>query len=64
MGEYVLSNKATDDIDGIYVYTFQAFGEAQADAYFLSLSDCLQNLADAPGLGHEAHEQPPCVPSH
>ncbi|MBF0269322.1 MAG: type II toxin-antitoxin system RelE/ParE family toxin [Alphaproteobacteria bacterium] len=52
MGEYVLSNKAADDLDGIYVYSFQAFGEVQADAYFNSLSDCLQSLADNPSLGH------------
>ncbi|MBF0354812.1 MAG: type II toxin-antitoxin system RelE/ParE family toxin [Alphaproteobacteria bacterium] len=51
MGEYVLSNKAADDLDGIYAYSFQAFGEAKADAYYLSLSDCLQNLADSPALG-------------
>lgn len=54
MGEYTLSNKAADDLDGIYAYTFQTFGEAQADAYYLALSDCLDLLADSPGLGREA----------
>lgn len=52
MGEYTLSNKAAEDLDGIYVYSFRTFGEDQADAYYLSLSDCLQHLADNPGMGH------------
>jgi len=54
MAEYVLSNKADDDLGGIYVYSAQTFGEARADAYFLGLRDCLQALADTPRLGRPA----------
>ena len=55
MADYVLSNKADIDLDGIYVYSFESFGEAQADAYFLSLRDCLQSLAENPRMGRSAN---------
>jgi len=58
VAEYVLSNKADADLDDIYVYSFRTFGEAKADAYFLSLADCLQVLADNPRLGRSAHIRP------
>jgi len=51
MADYVLSNKADDDLTDIYLYSYRAFGEAKADAYFLSLRDCLQTLAENPRLG-------------
>jgi len=54
MADYVLSNKADADLDEIYVYSYRTFGEAKADAYFLSLRDCLQTLADNPHMGHIA----------
>ena len=54
MADYVLSNKADADLDGIYVYSFETFGEARADTYFLSLRDCLQTLADNPRMGRSA----------
>ncbi len=51
MADYVLSNKADGDLTDIYLYSYRAFGEAKADAYFLSLRDCLQDLAENPRLG-------------
>lgn len=54
MADYVLSNKADADMDEIYAYSYRTFGEATADAYFLSLRDCLRTLADSPHLGHSA----------
>ena len=54
MAEYVLSKKADADLDEIYVYSVQSFGETRADTYFLSLSACLQTLADNPRLGRTA----------
>ena len=53
MAEYALSKK-DDDLDEIYVYSVQSFGEAQADKYFLGLCASLQALADNPRLGREA----------
>lgn len=51
MPEYRLSNAAEQDLEEIYAYTFLEFGEQRADAYFESLEDCLQKLADQPSLG-------------
>jgi toxin ParE1/3/4 len=54
VAEYVLSKKADNDLDGIYVYSVENFGEAQADEYFLGLCACLRTLADNPRVGREA----------
>lgn len=54
MADYVLSNKADEDLTDIYLYSHRTFGEARADAYFLSLRDCLQVLADRPDMGRPA----------
>jgi toxin ParE1/3/4 len=51
MADYVLSNKADADLDGIYVFSYRTFGEAKADAYFLRLSECLNKLASHPERG-------------
>ncbi|MFH1803757.1 MAG: type II toxin-antitoxin system RelE/ParE family toxin [Pseudomonadota bacterium] len=51
MADYVLSNRADADLDGIYVYSCKFFGAAQGETYFLSLRDSLQNLADNPRIG-------------
>jgi plasmid stabilization system protein ParE len=50
----VVSNAADGDLGEIYEYSFRTFGEAKADAYFLSLRHCLQALADDPRLGRSA----------
>jgi toxin ParE1/3/4 len=54
MADYVLSNKADEDLARIYVHSFRTFGEAQAERYFLGFRDCLQSLADTPRLGRPA----------
>lgn len=54
MPDYVLSNAADSDLTEIYLYSYRTFGEAKADAYFLSLRDCLQMLAGDPRLGRSA----------
>ncbi|MBL6934102.1 MAG: type II toxin-antitoxin system RelE/ParE family toxin [Alphaproteobacteria bacterium] len=51
MADYVLSNKADADLDGIYVYSYRTFGEAKADVYFLGLCDGLKRLAANPRHG-------------
>lgn len=53
MGEYQLSGKANKDLERIYEYAIQQFGEKIADEYFLSLRDCLLQLADSPKLGRD-----------
>ena len=51
MADYVLSNKADADLDGIYIFSYQTFGEARADAYYQDLCERLNNLASNPHLG-------------
>lgn len=46
-----LSIAAEQDLEDIYAYSFSEFGERRADAYFESLEDCLNRLAEQPALG-------------
>lgn len=51
MPRYQLTNAADQDLSDIYAYSFVEFGEKRADAYFESLEECLQRLAENPKLG-------------
>ena len=53
MGDYVLSGKADEDLEGIYRYSHETFGPERATDYFLSLRDCLQNLVLTPHMGRD-----------
>ena len=53
MASYELTEAADTDLSDIYAFTFTEFGELQADAYFESLEESLERLADSPGLGRE-----------
>lgn len=64
MADYVLSNKADADLDDIYVFSHRTFGEAEADAYFTGLSDCLRMLAENPRLGRPADDIQPGLLRH
>ncbi|RCK30750.1 type II toxin-antitoxin system RelE/ParE family toxin [Thalassospira lucentensis] len=64
MAEYVLSNKADADLEGIYIYSYETFGAQQAEGYFLSLRDCLNNLATSPYIGRDAGVLHPGMHSH
>ena len=59
MADYVLSNKADAELGDIYVFSYRTFGEAEADAYFLGLSDCLRMPAENPRLGRPADDIQP-----
>ena len=51
MGKYKLSNRAVEDLAGIWDYTFEKWSEKQADKYYdLLLASC-QDLADHPDFG-------------
>jgi toxin ParE1/3/4 len=45
---YELSAEAQNDIDQIYLYSFENFGEQQADQYFLELHTQLDVISEAP----------------
>jgi len=59
MVDYTLSNKADADLDAIYVYSFQTFGEAQADAYAAEVISSLNNLANLPETGRRRDDIQP-----
>lgn len=46
MADYILTNKAVDDLSTIWNYTFEAWSETQADKYYYMLLDSFQKLAD------------------
>ena len=45
MANYILSNKAVEDLASIWNYTFDAWSEKQADKYYNILVDSFQELA-------------------
>lgn len=51
MGEYRLSEQAAADLEDIFVYTIETFGEAQAERYKTKLEDAMSRIADDPRLG-------------
>ena len=46
-----LSIKADADIENIYVYSFQNFGQSKADAYYLKIKERLSDIKDNPKIG-------------
>lgn len=52
MADYELSNKADADLTEIYIFSYQRFGEAKADAYLQAIEKRFLMLAEQPLLGH------------
>lgn len=50
---YRLSNRAVEDFESIYEYTWKRFGPQQADKYTNELSLLFQSLAIHPLMGHD-----------
>jgi toxin ParE1/3/4 len=50
MYKYQLTAAAQEDLENIYRFGYQKFGELQADRYFFGLIDCLENIAAHPLL--------------
>jgi len=48
MGKFHLSNKAVEDLDEIWLYTFETWSENQADSYYHDLVSACQYIADHP----------------
>ena len=46
MANYILTNKAVEDLSNIWDYTFEAWSETQADRYYYLLLDSCQEIAD------------------
>lgn len=51
MAEYLLTNKAVEDLNRIWDYTFDNWSEDQADKYYNMLLGFCHNIADNPALG-------------
>ena len=51
MAKYQLTNKAVEDLNNIWNYTFDEWSEEQADKYYEMLLDNCQTLADNSSLG-------------
>jgi toxin ParE1/3/4 len=51
MGKYRLTNKAVEDLTGIWDYTFDNWSEKQADKYYDFLLENCQDIANNPDLG-------------
>ncbi|MFO8022954.1 MAG: type II toxin-antitoxin system RelE/ParE family toxin [Perlabentimonas sp.] len=51
MAKYELTNKAVEDLTGIWEYTIDKWSEHQADKYYSLLLDSCQDIANNPELG-------------
>ena len=47
MADYVLTNKAVEDLSNIWNYTFDVWSERQIDKYYNWLLETCQELAEA-----------------
>ena len=46
MANYILTNKAVEDLSNIWDYTFEEWSETLADRYYYLLLDSCQDIAD------------------
>ena len=51
MANYILTNKAVQDLSAIWEYTVETWSERQADKYYFMLLDSCQDLADGKVTG-------------
>lgn len=59
MADYSLSEKAADDLDGIYQYTIINFGLNQAREYLLGMRERFERLAEHPLQGNRPKDGVP-----
>jgi toxin ParE1/3/4 len=53
MADYVLSDLADQDLLEIYLFSYERFGEAKADAYLTALHERFLALAESPRMGRK-----------
>ena len=51
MPNFKLTNKAVEDLSGIWNYTFDIWSENQADKYYQMLLDQIAEIAENPKVG-------------
>lgn len=53
MAKVILSQEAIDDLNDIWVYTFEEWSEKQADKYYATLKFACTQIGENPELGKE-----------
>lgn len=53
MAKVVLRQKAINDLNDIWGYTFEKWSETQADKYYASIKLACKEIGDNPSLGKE-----------
>jgi len=56
MAKYFLTNKAVEDLSGIWEYTYEVLSESQADRYYEHLTNSFQEIVQNPGIGKKYDE--------
>jgi len=56
MAKYFLTNKAVEDLSGIWEYTYEVWSESQADKYYELLTNSFQEIVQNPGIGKKYDE--------
>lgn len=56
MAKVILKQKAIDDLNDIWDYSFEQWSEKQADKYYLSLKFACKEIGENPDLGREYTE--------
>ena len=54
MSTYRLGTRAETDLEEIFDYTVDTWGEEQAQNYVDEFTNCFQLLADSPGMGRNS----------
>ena len=57
MAKYRLTNKATEDLDNIWNYTFDEWSERQADEYYTMLIASCEQIAANPNLFGKRYDE-------
>ena len=56
MSKFYLTNKANDDLDEIWEYTFDEWSEMQADKYYFVILECCQFISENQNSGKKYSE--------
>ena len=56
MANYILTNKAVEDLSKIWDYTYEIWSETQADKYYYMLLGYCQELAEGKVIGKSYEE--------
>lgn len=57
MAKYRFTNKAVEDLSGIWEYTANTWSERQADVYYEMLIDCCQKITTNPRIYSTKYEE-------